>query len=122
MNIRYKASIRNLNAEDDSQVPEERKFINAPTLVVVSDQDYITRAEVAEQLSPMRLRNYEIKKLEGCGQWIQLEKKDQFSEILVQFAERNGRACIFKASIDALDIIACIVRPTRRVGCEAAFS
>lgn len=72
------------------QLPEDRKFIDVPTLVVVSDEDFITRAEVAEQLSPIRLRNYTIKKLEGCGHWIPLERKDEFSEILVQFAEENS--------------------------------
>ncbi|RDL35200.1 putative epoxide hydrolase 2 [Venustampulla echinocandica] len=88
----YKAAIRGLNAEDDAEIPEERKFVNARTLVVVSDQDYVTRAEVAEQLSAVRLRDFSIKKVVGCGHWIPVEKKDEFSEILVQFAEGAGGA------------------------------
>jgi len=83
----YKVSVRNLNTEDNSQIPEESKFISVPTLVIVSDQDFVCRAEVAETISPKRLRNYKIKKLEGCGHWVQLEKRDEFSEMLVEFAE-----------------------------------
>lgn len=87
LNFRYKATIRGLNTEDDAQVPEDNKFITFPTLVVVSDQDYVTRAEVAEQLSPIRLRNFTIKKVVGCGHWIPLEKKEEFLKILIKFAE-----------------------------------
>jgi soluble epoxide hydrolase/lipid-phosphate phosphatase len=57
---------------------------------MVSDQDYATRAEMAEQLAPARLRNFRIKKIEGCGHWIQLEKRNELSEALVQFAEENS--------------------------------
>lgn len=79
--------MRDLHAADDALIPEENKFVNVPALVVVSDKDYVARAEVAEQVSPARLRNFTIKKFENCGHWVQLEKKDEFSRILVDFAE-----------------------------------
>jgi len=89
---RYKATVRGYQTDDDAQIPEERKFVDAPTLVIISDQDYATRAEMAEQIAPARLRNFSIKKLTGCGHWIQLEKRDEFSEALVQFAvEVSGK-------------------------------
>ncbi|KUJ06698.1 putative epoxide hydrolase 2 [Mollisia scopiformis] len=83
----YKATIRGLHAGEDALIPEDNKFVNVPALVILSDNDYVTRAEVAMQLSPARLKNYTIKKLEGCGHWIQLEKRDEFSQMLVDFAE-----------------------------------
>jgi len=86
----YKVSVQNLDTEDNAQIPEEHKFISIPTLVIVSDHDYVCRIEVAEQLSSNHLRNYKIKKFEKCGHWIQLERKDEFSEVLVQFAEADG--------------------------------
>ncbi|KAI9644317.1 hypothetical protein NHQ30_007674 [Ciborinia camelliae] len=83
----YKATIRNINEEDDANIPEEHIFIDAPTRVVVSDKDAIARAEVAEQSAPVRLRNYKIVKVTGSGHWIQLERRDEFSEILAKFAD-----------------------------------
>jgi len=59
--------------------------VDAPTLIVVSDEDYVTRAEIAEQTAPARLKNYSIKKVTGCGHWIQLEKKDEYNEILINW-------------------------------------
>ncbi|PQE19007.1 epoxide hydrolase protein [Rutstroemia sp. NJR-2017a WRK4] len=66
----YKATIRGINDEDDAKIPEERKFLASPTHIIVSDKDTITRAEVAEQSAPVRLRNYEIIRINGSGHWI----------------------------------------------------
>ncbi|TVY80775.1 Bifunctional epoxide hydrolase [Lachnellula suecica] len=85
----YKATIRDINASDDAQIPEAHKFVDVPTLVVVGDEDFITRAELAEQMSEARLRDFKIRKVEGCGHWIQLEKREEFSGILVGFAEKG---------------------------------
>jgi pimeloyl-ACP methyl ester carboxylesterase len=47
---------------------------------------------MAEQLAPARLRNFRMKKFMGCGHWIQLEKRDELSEALVEFAgELDGK-------------------------------
>lgn len=53
--FRYKATVRGINEEDDSEIPEVRKLIDIPTRVVVSDKDAITRAEVAEQSAEIYL-------------------------------------------------------------------
>lgn len=86
--------LRGLNIEDDAQISDEKRFINSPTLVIVSDEDAVTRAEVSEQLSPIRLRNFALKKIIGAGHWIPLEKKDEYLELLTKFAaviEGNGQ-------------------------------
>jgi len=87
----YKASARHLHDKDEALILNEQKFVKIPALVVVSDKDYVCRAEMAEQLSPKWLTNFEIKNLEGAGHWIQLEKKDEFSQILVEFAEGKAK-------------------------------
>jgi len=88
----YKVKDRNLDMEDESQLPKERKFIDIPTLVVVSDEDYVTQVKMAERLSQTYLRKYKIEVIKGCGHWIPLERKDEFSQMLVDFAEENGSA------------------------------
>ncbi|KAB8290173.1 hypothetical protein EYC80_011042 [Monilinia laxa] len=83
----YKAAVRNINVEDDAKIPKEQIVQSAPTLVIVSDGDYATRAEIAYIEAPKLLRNFEIKKFEGCGHWIPLEKRDELSEALIKFAD-----------------------------------
>ncbi|RAL64014.1 hypothetical protein DID88_003202 [Monilinia fructigena] len=82
----YKAAVRNIK-EDDAKIPKEHIVQSAPTLVIVSDEDYVTRADVAYLEAPKLLRNFEIKKFEGCGHWIPLEKRDELSEALIKFAD-----------------------------------
>lgn len=79
--------MRGLFTDEDKTIPEENLDVKIPVLVVVSDEDYVTRAEMAAQVSP-RLKNFTIKKIEGCGHWVQLEKSDEFSQILIDFAEK----------------------------------
>ncbi|ESZ95525.1 putative epoxide hydrolase [Sclerotinia borealis F-4128] len=83
----YKATVRDFNVEDDANIPEKHIVQNAPALIIVSDEDYITRAEIAYQTASKWLRNFEIKKFEGCGHWIPLEKRDELSEALIRFAD-----------------------------------
>jgi hypothetical protein len=66
-NCRYKAAVRGINDEDDARIPEERKILVALTRIIVSDKDTITRAEVAEKSAPVRLRNYQIIRINGSG-------------------------------------------------------
>ncbi|CAG8950040.1 hypothetical protein HYFRA_00008272 [Hymenoscyphus fraxineus] len=82
----YKVTIRGLNTEDEAQIPEENKIIKTPTLVVVTDKDYVCRAESANQISPKSIPNLAIKTILGCGHWPTLEAKDETNEILIKFA------------------------------------
>ena len=86
-NPSYKSRIRNLDSADNALIPEANKFVTVPTLVVVSDKDYAARAEIAKSTSPVRLRNYTLVEIEDCGHWIQLEKRNELSGLLVQFAK-----------------------------------
>ncbi|KAL5385098.1 hypothetical protein DPSP01_004908 [Paraphaeosphaeria sporulosa] len=85
----YKVTIRGLNAEDEAAVPDDRKIVSLPTLFVNSDQDYITRAEVAGQIAQSgKLTDVKLEVVQGSGHWIQLEKKDELLEILKAFVEK----------------------------------
>lgn len=79
--------MRGINTDDEAQLAEEQKFVDSRTLVLLSDQDYATRAEIAEQVSPVRLRNFRVETIRDCGHWIQLEKKYDFLDTIVAFAE-----------------------------------
>jgi len=63
--------------------------VNLPTVFVNSDQDPITRVEVAGQVAQSdRLKDVKLEVVQGSGHWIQLEKKDELLEILKSFAEK----------------------------------
>lgn len=51
----------------------------------------MTRAETAEKLAPIRLKDFRIEKVAGAGHWIQLEKKDELNELLLSFLEGATR-------------------------------
>jgi soluble epoxide hydrolase/lipid-phosphate phosphatase len=84
---RYKSTIRGINVEDDAQISQERKIVDVPTLLVLGDEDYATRAEIAEQSAPKWLRNYSVKKITGCGHWIPLQKTDEYNETILKFVK-----------------------------------
>jgi len=83
----YKACIRNVEADDDALIPEERRIVTVPTLLVTSDKDYVTRAETSEKLAPIRLKSFWIEKVIDAGHWIQLEKKNELNMLLLGFLE-----------------------------------
>ncbi|PVH92933.1 epoxide hydrolase [Periconia macrospinosa] len=84
----YKAVIRGYNDEDEANIPDDRRTINAPTLFINGLDDPITRPEVAEQISQSgRIPNVTLSKIAGAGHWVYLEKEVEFLDSLLNFVK-----------------------------------
>ncbi|KAH6663023.1 putative epoxide hydrolase 2 [Halenospora varia] len=86
----YKATIQKVDLQREAEITEEQKHINLPTLLVVSDEDYVSRAEVGKEGTAKWAKDLEIAELH-CGHWIQLEVPDKFNDLLEKFAIKLQR-------------------------------
>ena len=82
---RYKSAIQNVDGPLHAKLPEERKKITLPTMLVVSDKDCVTRAEMSKDTTSKWVQNLRIEEL-SCGHWIQLEQTDKYNKLLESFA------------------------------------
>ena len=81
----YKAAMRGVNLADEAEVPAEKKPCRLPTLLVVSELDFVTRADMQIAKSSEWRTNLTVKTLD-CGHWIQLERPDVLNGLLEEFA------------------------------------
>lgn len=82
---RYKSTIWDIDLVHNASVPEERKHVNLPTLLVVSDNDYATRADIAKNDTAKWVKQLRIEEL-SCGHWVQLELPEDLTRLLEGFA------------------------------------
>lgn len=83
MRRRYKASIRGIDLADHASLPEERKHVHLPTLLVVADKDY---PEIGKQDTAKWVKQLRMEEL-SCGHWVQLELPDKLNRLLEGFAD-----------------------------------
>lgn len=81
----YKAGMRGVNLQDEANMSEDDRYCKVPTLLVVGDQDYVTRADMHSSNSVKWVKKLRIETLH-CGHWIQLEKPDELHRLLEGFA------------------------------------
>ncbi|KAK0630335.1 putative epoxide hydrolase [Bombardia bombarda] len=81
----YKAGMAGINLPDEAGMSEEERRCNVPTLLVVSEYDYITRADMQSANTIKWTPDLRVEKLE-CGHWIQLEKPDELQRLFERFA------------------------------------
>ncbi|MCJ1382272.1 hypothetical protein MMC17_005385 [Xylographa soralifera] len=81
----YKSAIRGVDSSTNASLSESRKHIDLPTLLVVSDRDYITRADMQKERMVKWVQHLRIEEL-SCGHWVQLELPDKLNELLEGFA------------------------------------
>ena len=81
--------MRGIDLVHDASVSEERKHIDLPTLLVVSDKDYITRADIEKGRTAKWVKQLRIEEL-SCGHWVQLELPDKVNQLLEGFAAEVG--------------------------------
>lgn len=86
----YKSAMRGINLTDESEFSEEDKFCQLPALLVVSDQDYVTRADMQTQNTSKWVKELCIETLH-CGHWIQLEKADELHKLLEDFSKKVAK-------------------------------
>lgn len=77
--------MRGVNLADEAEVPAEKKPCVLPTLLLVSELDYVTRADMQIPKSSEWCTNLNVKTLD-CGHWIQLERPDVVNGLLEEFA------------------------------------
>jgi soluble epoxide hydrolase/lipid-phosphate phosphatase len=82
----YKAAMRGVNLPDETGIAEEDKFCKVPTLLVVSDLDYVTRDDMQSQNTLKWVKQLRIETVRNCGHWIQLERPDELHELILGFA------------------------------------
>lgn len=82
----YKAAMRGVNLPDEEDVSEEDKVCAVPTLLVVSDLDYVTRADMQSQNTSKWVKQLRIETMRNCGHWIQLERPNELHELIQGFA------------------------------------
>lgn len=77
--------MRGVNDADEAAVSQEDKFCKVPTLLIVSDEDYVVRAEVSIMNCKEWCPNLRSESLTGCGHWIQLERPEEVHRLLENF-------------------------------------
>ena len=81
--------MQGINHADEASLPEEKKFLTLPNMLVVSTKDYATRADMQEQSHRQWTKQTRVELLD-CGHWIQLEKRDELFGLLESFANGLG--------------------------------
>ena len=80
----YKQQIANLNLNDEASIPEERKYIQQPALLVTCTHDAI--AVPMMQVQGMRPWAKDLRVVEiESGYWVQLEKAEEVNMCLERF-------------------------------------
>ncbi|KAF2875357.1 Alpha/Beta hydrolase protein [Massariosphaeria phaeospora] len=89
----YKAVIRGIHGDDDSQIPPERFVVSVPAVFVPGELDAISRPELALRAAEQGrqggyLTDVEVKIMPGTGHWLPLEKPDEIREILEEMVRK----------------------------------
>ena len=82
----YKAAMRGVNDADEAALSQEGGFCKVPTLLIVSDEDYVIRAEAQVMKCKEWCPDLRIESLLGCGHWIQLERPEELQRLLEGFS------------------------------------
>ncbi|RYP40478.1 hypothetical protein DL768_010624 [Monosporascus sp. mg162] len=82
----YKAAMRGVNLPDEANIAEEDRFCKVPALLVVSDLDFVTRADMQSQQTLKWAKQLRIETMRNCGHWIPLERPNELQELLQGFA------------------------------------
>ncbi|KAE9371498.1 alpha/beta-hydrolase [Stipitochalara longipes BDJ] len=84
----YRASLRNINEEDEKKIPTSAHTLTHPTLLIASTGYFITvTINFPEQMRPL-VPDLKVETVNG-GHWLQLEKADEVNKILEEFMEEK---------------------------------
>ncbi|KAJ4095033.1 hypothetical protein NW761_005495 [Fusarium oxysporum] len=84
----YRASLRNINEEDERKITTAAHVLTHPTLLIASTNVITATMNIPEQMLPF-VPDLIVEQVAG-GHWLQLEKPDEVNEILDKFAARLG--------------------------------
>ena len=77
--------MRGVNEADEAVVELKDRPCPLPTLLVVSERDYVTRADMQIGKSKEWVPDLRVETLD-CGHWIQLERPRELLALIQQFA------------------------------------
>lgn len=83
----YRASLRNINEEDEQKIPTSAHTLTHPTLLIASSNFITAAVNFPEQMRP-HVPDLKVEKVNG-GHWLQLEKADEVNQILDKFVEEK---------------------------------
>ncbi|KAJ9416611.1 Alpha/Beta hydrolase protein [Fusarium oxysporum] len=82
----YRASLRNINEEDERKITTAAHVLTHPTLLIASTNVITATMNIPEQMLPF-VPDLIVEQVAG-GHWLQLEKPDEVNEILDKFVAR----------------------------------
>jgi len=83
----YKAFMRGINAPDEVVLTDEDRTLKVPVLGVGAAKDMIVSPEEQRlSIEPWASAGYE-QRIVDAGHWVSLEKGEELSEILIEFAQ-----------------------------------
>ncbi|EXL99470.1 hypothetical protein FOIG_08510 [Fusarium odoratissimum NRRL 54006] len=84
----YRASLRNINEEDERKITTAAHVLTHPTLLIASTNVITATMNIPEQMLPF-VPDLIVEQVAG-GHWLQLEKPDEVNKILDKFVARLG--------------------------------
>lgn len=82
----YNCQMGDYNDEDEASIPNERAYVEQPTLLVTCSGDPVAPPGFIEGGTRPFVRNLEVKQVD-TGHWLLLEKPDEVNAILKDFFE-----------------------------------
>lgn len=80
----YKAQIANLNTEEDTSIPPERRHIQQRTLAILGRDDFICVPAMQEATMRPYVKNLKVETVDA-GHWVQLQQPDETNKLLKEF-------------------------------------
>jgi len=84
----YRAGMQNVNAKDEQQ-PGLDPAVRVPVLSILAKQDALV-VPGTDQVMKMFIPELETVEVDS-GHWLQLDKRDEFNEILKNWVDKIGR-------------------------------
>ena len=74
----------NLNSDDDVAIPEARRHVTKPTLMLLCEKDYVAVPELQLAAAKPYIDDLRLKILDSAH-WVQLQKRDEVNRYLEEF-------------------------------------
>lgn len=86
----YRSLMRGTQAPDEDPLTDEDRTLRVPVLGICGAEDVVTRADqIGAGTKPFASKGYEELVLKGAGHWVMIEKREEFSRALMDFAART---------------------------------
>ncbi|CAG8957310.1 hypothetical protein HYFRA_00010733 [Hymenoscyphus fraxineus] len=93
----YKSAIANIDAVHHMGLPEERKYVTVPALLVVPTDDTFFPPEIL-MMGSQWYRNLRVEEI-SAAHWAQLEAPDKLNELLASFTKGLESPCVSDCEI-----------------------